>query len=91
MVNINFKPGDVVSVYQRVKEGEKQRTQIFTGTVLAIRGEGINKMFTVRKVSDRIGVERIWPLRSPLLEKIVLKAKPKKRPRRAKLYYLRHV
>lgn len=90
MITINFNPGDLVRVHQKIKEGDKERVQIFEGTVLAVRGSGDNKMFTVRKVVDGIGVERIWPLNSPLLVKIEVKSKPKKRPRRAKLYYLRN-
>lgn len=88
MIAVNFNPGDIVRVHQKVQEGEKVRTQVFEGTVLAIKGAGENKTFTVRKVIDGIGVERIWPLYSPLLE-VVVKTSPKKRPRRAKLYYLR--
>lgn len=89
MIDITFQPGDVIKVYQKIKEGEKQRLQLFEGTVLAMKGRGENKSFTVRKVIDGIAVERIWPVVSPLLEKVVLKAKAKKRIRRAKLYFLR--
>lgn len=91
MVDLNFNPGDVVRVHQKIKEGEKERVQVFEGTVLSIRGMGENKTFTVRKVIDGIAVERIWPVNSPLLSKIEVKTKPKKRPRRAKLYYLRKI
>lgn len=89
MITINFSPGDVIRVHQKIKEGEKERTQVFEGTVLAIKGVGENKTFMVRKVVDKIAVERIWPVGSPLLVKVEVKNKPKKRPRRAKLYYLR--
>lgn len=97
MVQLNFNVGDVIRVHQKIdksvsgeiKEGEKKRTQVFEGTVLSIRGSDVNKAFTVRKVVDGIAVERIWQVNSPLLVKIELKSKPKKRPRRAKLFYLR--
>lgn len=86
---IDFAPGDVVRVYQKIKEADKSRTQVFDGTVLAIKGRGENKMFTVRKVVGDVAVERIWPINSPNIEKVAIKAHPKKRIRRAKLYYLR--
>lgn len=86
---IDFAPGDIVRVHQKIKEGDKTRTQIFEGTVLAISGRSENKMFTVRKVVGDISVERIWPIKSPNLEKVEVKAHPKRRVRRAKLYYLR--
>lgn len=89
MITLDFKPGDIVRVHQKIKEGEKERTQVFEGTVLAIRGMEENKSFTVRKVIDGVAVERIWPVNSPLLTKVEVRSKPKKRPRRAKLYYLR--
>ncbi len=82
-----FNIGDSVRVHTRVKEGEKERTQIFEGTVIARKGRGLNEMFTVRKLSYGEGVERIFPVHSPRLEKVEVK-----RPgsvRRAKLYYLR--
>ncbi len=83
-----FGVGDQVKVYQKIKEGEKTRTQIFEGIVIAIKGQGENKMFTVRKISAAgIGVERIWPLMTPWIEKI--KVVKKGNVRRAKLYYLR--
>jgi large subunit ribosomal protein L19 len=85
----NFAPGDIVKVHQKIKEDSKTRTQIFEGVVLGMRGRGENKSFTVRKVVGDIAVERIWPLNSPNIEKIDVKAHPKKRVRRAKLTYLR--
>lgn len=96
MIDTSFQPGDIVRVYQKIKEigkkgEEKERLQMFEGTVLGIKGRGENKSFMVRKVVDGIAVERIWPIMSPVLEKVVVKEKPKKRPRRAKLYYLRNV
>ncbi|MBI3070057.1 MAG: 50S ribosomal protein L19 [Candidatus Levybacteria bacterium] len=86
---INFAPGDIVRVHQKITEADKTRTQVFEGTVLAIKGRGENKMFTVRKVVGDVAVERIWPANSPNIEKVDLKSHPKRRIRRAKLYYLR--
>lgn len=86
---INFAPGDTVRVHQKITEGDKTRTQLFEGTVLAIKGRGENKMFTVRKVVGDVAVERIWPVRSPNIEKVDVKSHPKRRIRRSKLYYLR--
>ncbi len=86
---ISFVPGDIVRVHQKIKEGDKSRTQVFEGTVLAIRGRGENKSFTVRKMVGDIAVERIWPVFSPNIEKVQVKAHSKKKIRRAKLYYLR--
>lgn len=86
---INFNPGDVVKVYQRIREGDKTRIQIFRGVVLQIRGRGANKMFTVQKMVGDIAVERIWPVSSPLVEKVEVAETPKRRVRRAKLNYLK--
>jgi len=84
----NFSVGDKIKVFQKIQEGDKIRIQPFEGIVIAIKGKGENKMFTVRKIAaDRIGVERIWPLNSPWIEKIDIIKKGK--VRRAKLYYLR--
>ena len=85
---INFAPGDVVKVHQKIQEGEKTRIQVFKGTVLGIKGRGENKMFTVQKMVGQISVERIWPVNSPMLEKVEAE-KPRKRVRRAKLTYLK--
>jgi large subunit ribosomal protein L19 len=83
----DFGPGDTVAVHVKVVEGDKERIQIFQGTVLQIRGGGTNKTFTVRKISNGVGVERIFPLHSPRVVKIErLRAG---RVRRAKLFYLR--
>ena len=83
---INFVPGDIVRVHQKIKEGEKSRIQVFEGVVLQIRGRGENKMFTVQKMVGDISVERIWPVESPNISKIEIKGKfLKKRVRRAKL------
>lgn len=83
-----FKVGDTVKVYFRVQEGEKERIHTFEGVVIKKGGRGINANFTVRKISYGIGVERIFPLHSPLIEKIEIVNTG--RVRRAKLYYLRH-
>lgn len=82
-----FRPGDTVNVHVRVIEGEKQRIQQFQGVVIKMRGSGANKTFTVRKVSNGIGVERVFPLYSPRLAKI--ERVREGQVRRAKLYYLR--
>lgn len=81
--------GDIVAVYQKIKEGNKERTQVFKGAVIAIKGKASGKSFTVRRIaSNNIGVERIWPVLCPSLEKIKVIRKGK--VKRAKLYYLRH-
>src|SRR5690606_31103619 len=82
-----FAPGDTVRIHVRVKEGEKERIQIFQGVVIARRGGGTRETFTVRKISGGVGVERIFPLLSPTLDKIEVVRRGK--VRRAKLYYLR--
>ena len=82
-----FRPGDAVSVHYNIKEGDRRRIQVFEGTVIARKGSGFRETFTVRKVSYGIGVERIFPVHSPLIGKIEVKRKG--RVRRAKLYYLR--
>lgn len=82
-----FKPGDTVNVHVKVKEGEKERIQEFQGLVIARRGSGVNATFTVRKISDGVGVERIFPLHSPRLAKI--ERIKEGTVRRAKLYYIR--
>jgi len=84
----DFRVGDTVSVSMRVKEGEKERVQTFTGVVISRRGSGVRETFMVRKISYGIGVEKIFPIHSPLIEKI--KVVKRGRVRRAKLYYLRH-
>ncbi len=83
----DFRPGDTVAVHYKVFEGDKERIQVFQGVVMQRRGSGINETFTVRKVSNGIGVERIFPLHSPNIEKIDRLRMGK--VRRAKLYYLR--
>lgn len=89
ITSINFVPGDIVKVHQRIQEGDKTRIQVFKGTVLKIRGRGENKMFTVQKMVGKIAVERIWPVNSIAIEKVEVDEKPRKRPRRAKLYFMR--
>lgn len=86
---VNFVPGDIVKVHQRIQEGDKTRIQIFKGVVLGIRGRGVNKMFTVQKKVGQIDVERIWPVNSPNIEKVEVEAHSKKKIRRAKLNYLK--
>jgi large subunit ribosomal protein L19 len=82
-----FRAGDTVRVHHRIREGEKERTQIFEGVVIKIKNCGHRTSFTVRKISYGIGVEKIFPLHSPVVEKVELKQQGK--VRRAKLYYLR--
>ena len=87
-LRVDARPGDIVRVQQKIKEGDKFRTQAFEGTVIAVKhGSGINGMFTVRKVSDGYGVERVFPLHSPMIEKIQMVTRAN--VRRAKLYYIR--
>lgn len=89
ITNVTFVPGDIVKVHQRIQEGEKTRIQIFQGTVLGIRGRGVNRTFTVQKMVGQIGVERIWPIMSPNIAKVEVVAHAKRRVRRAKLNNLR--
>ena len=84
-----FVPGDTIVVHVKVREGDKERIQIYQGVVIKIRGAGINKTFTVRKISNGVGVERIFPLHSPNIAKIDMIRRGK--VRRAKLYYLRNL
>ncbi len=82
-----FEIGDVVDVHCKIKEGEKVRTQVFTGTVIARKGRGINENFTVRRIVNNEGVERIFPLNSPNI--IDIRPLRSGKTRRAKLYFLR--
>ena len=82
-----FRPGDTVRVHVRVKEGEKERTQVFEGVVLRRRRGGSSASFTVRKVSYGVGVERIFPVESPSVQKVEIKSRG--HVRRSRLYYLR--
>ena len=87
---INFVPGDVVRIHQKIKEGEKTRIQIFEGVILKIKGREGNKTFTVRKTVGDVAVERIFPLNTPNVEKVEVKSHIKEKTRRAKLYHLRN-
>jgi large subunit ribosomal protein L19 len=83
-----FEIGDTVDVHVRILEGSKERVQVFSGVVISKRGSGMREMFTVRRIVQSEGVERIFPLNSPKIAKIEVKRTG--RVRRAKLYYLRH-
>ncbi|MGD9367332.1 MAG: 50S ribosomal protein L19 [Desulfobacteraceae bacterium] len=82
-----FAPGDTVRVHVKIREGDKERIQVFQGVVIAKRKGGINATFTVRKVSYGVGVERIFPMHSPIIDKVEIVTRG--RVRRAKIYYLR--
>ena len=82
-----FKSGDTITVSYRIKEGNKERIQQYRGVVIRISGQGDKKRFTVRRMSENVGVERIFPIESPFIENIVLNKIGK--VRRSKLYYLR--
>jgi len=84
-----FTPGDTIAVHVKVIEGNKERIQIFSGVCIKRHENGINSTITVRKISNGVGVERIFPLHSPRIEKIEVVRKGK--VRRAKLYYLRNL
>ena len=84
-----FRAGDTLAVHVRVIEGEKERIQVFEGVCIKRKGGGINETFTVRKISNGVGVERVFPLHSPRLATIEIKRRGK--VRRAKLYYLRNL
>jgi large subunit ribosomal protein L19 len=84
-----FRPGDMVRVHVRIKEGEKERIQVFEGNVISIKGGGASESFTVRKISNGVGVERIFPVHSPRIAQVEVVAFG--RVRRAKLYYLRNL
>src|ERR671914_682007 len=83
----DFRAGDTVRVHVRVVEGERERVQVFEGVVIRRRGSGLSKTFTVRKVSFGVGVERTFPLHSPMIAKVEIASRGD--VRRAKLYYLR--
>jgi len=82
-----FEVGDTVDVHTRIIEGDKERIQVFSGTVLMRKGHGINETFTVRRIVNNEGVERIFPVHSPFIAKVVVRRGG--RTRRAKLFYLR--
>ncbi|KAB2818037.1 MAG: 50S ribosomal protein L19 [Bacteroidetes bacterium] len=83
----DFNAGDTITVYYQIKEGEKTRTQFFRGVVLQRRGEGATETFTIRKMSGSIGVERIFPINNPSIEKIEINKRGK--VRRARIFYQR--
>ena len=84
-----FRAGDTLKVNVRVREGDKERLQAFEGVCIARRGRGVSATFTVRKISNGIGVERIFPVHSPMISELIVVRRG--RVRRAKLYYLRHL
>jgi len=85
----DFKAGDRVTVYYKIREGNKERVQLFQGDVIQRRNSGISETFTVRKMSNGVGVERIFPLHSPNIEKVEVNKKGK--VRRARIFYLRQL
>ena len=85
----SFSSGDTITVYYEIKEGQKTRTQFFKGVVIQIKGTGKTKTFTVRKMSGNIGVERIFPIASPFIDKIEINKHG--RVRRARIFYLRNL
>jgi large subunit ribosomal protein L19 len=82
-----FDIGDTINVHVRIREGEKERVQVYQGVLISRKGRGINEMITVRRVTDDIGIERTWPLHSPSIAKIEVVRRAD--ARRAKLYFLR--
>ena len=84
-----FDAGDSLTVYYQIREGEKVRTQFFKGTVIQIKGQGLSKTFTIRKMSGTVGVERIFPINLPTLEKIEVNKKGK--VRRSRIYYFKNL
>lgn len=84
-----FSSGDTITVYYEIKEGEKSRTQFFKGVVLQRKGEGATETFTIRKMSGTVGVERIFPVNMPALQKIEVNKKGK--VRRSRIYYFRNL
>ncbi len=84
-----FKAGDTISVHYKIREGNKERVQVFRGVVIQIKGTGVTKRFTVRKMSGNVGVERIFPINSPFIEKVEMNRLGK--VRRARIYYFREL
>lgn len=82
-----FKTGDTITVHVKIKEGDKERIQLFKGNVIKVQGSGVGRTFTVRKMSGQFGVERTWPLASPAIDKVEVFARGK--VRRSKIFYLR--
>ena len=85
--HVNFKAGDTITVYLKIKEGDKERTQFFKGDVIQRKGSGLTETFTIRKMSNGVGVERIFPINLPSIEKIEINKSGK--VRRARIFYLR--
>ena len=85
----DFAAGDTITVYYEIREGEKVRTQFFRGVVIQIKGQGLSKTFTIRKMSGTVGVERIFPVNLPALQKIEINKRGK--VRRARIYYFREL
>ncbi len=84
-----FGPGDTLTAYYQIREGDKVRTQFFKGVVIQIKGQGLSKTFTIRKMSGTVGVERIFPINMPGLEKIEINKKGK--VRRSRIYYFKNL
>ncbi|MDA7777830.1 50S ribosomal protein L19 [Flavobacteriaceae bacterium] len=84
-----FGAGDTLTVYYQIREGEKVRTQFFKGVVIQVKGQGLSKTFTIRKMSGTVGVERIFPINMPGLEKIEVNKKGK--VRRSRIYYFKNL
>ncbi len=82
-----FRSGDLIAVHYNILEGDKRRNQVFEGTVIGLRGGGVRRTFTVRKVSYGIGIERVFPINSPLINKVEVKRPGK--VRQSKIYYMR--
>ena len=83
----NFSAGDTITVFYEIREGDKARTQFFRGVVIQIKGQGLSKSFTIRKMSGTVGVERIFPLNLPTLQKIEINQKGK--VRRSRIFYFK--
>tara|TARA_B100000768_G_scaffold82036_1_gene77761 strand:+ start:15912 stop:16262 length:351 start_codon:yes stop_codon:yes gene_type:complete len=83
----NFKSGDTITIFYEIREGEKVRTQFFKGVVIQIKGTGLTKTFTIRKMSGTIGIERIFPLNLPTIQKIEINKRGK--VRRSRIFYFR--
>ena len=84
-----FSAGDTITVYYEIREGDKSRTQFFRGVVIKINGQGLSKTFTIRKMSGTIGVERIFPINLPSIQKIEINKKGK--VRQSKIYYFKNL
>ena len=84
-----FSVGDTITIYYEIREGEKVRTQFYKGVVIQIKGQGLSKTFTIRKMSGTVGVERIFPINLPALQKIEVNKRGK--VRRARIYYFREL